>query len=113
MDIGQIMPIEEPHVEEGEEQCSTQVEPSPTQDPQTSQEHAQVPHVGDQVDQGQDQTQDVGDSSPNDAQDLDPQDDQASIEPQDNSQEALDCYAMRVASRLQQQEHTLDNVLGA
>lgn len=39
----------------------------------------------------------------------DPQDDQASIEPQ----ESLDRRAMGIASRLQQQEHTLDKVLGS
>ena len=34
MGIGFILPIEESIVAEGEGQCSTQVEPSPTQDPQ-------------------------------------------------------------------------------
>ena len=38
MGIGQILPIEEPLVAEGEGQCSTQVEPSPTLDPRASEE---------------------------------------------------------------------------
>ena len=36
MGIGQILPIEEPLLVEGEGQCSTRVEPSPTLDPHTS-----------------------------------------------------------------------------
>lgn len=41
MGVGQILPIEEPLVVEGEGQCSTQVEPSPTHDPHASKEHSE------------------------------------------------------------------------
>ena len=65
MGVGFILPIEEPLVAEGEGQCSTQVEPSPTQDPHASEEQSEGPQPREQ-DQGQDQSQD-GDDPPNDA----------------------------------------------
>ena len=43
MGIGQILPIEEPLVAEGEGQFSTQVEPSPPQAPHASDEQRQDP----------------------------------------------------------------------
>ena len=43
MGIGHILPIEEPLVAEGEGQCSTQVEPSPPQDPHASEEQSEGP----------------------------------------------------------------------
>ena len=66
MGIGQILPIEEPLVAEGEGQCSTQVEPSPTQGPHASEEQSEGPQPHEQ-DQGQDHAQDDGDT-PSDAQ---------------------------------------------
>ena len=66
MGIGHILPIEEPLVAEGEGQCSTQVEPSPTQDPHASEEQSEGPQPREQ-DQGQDQPQDGGEP-PSDAQ---------------------------------------------
>ena len=66
MGVGFILPIEEPLVAEGEGQCATQVEPSPTQDPHTSEEQSAGPQPHEQ-DQGQDQPQDGGEP-PNDAQ---------------------------------------------
>ena len=66
MGIGQILPIEELLVAEGEGQCSTQVEPSRHQDPHTSEEQSEGPQPHEQ-DQGQDQPQDGGDP-PNDSQ---------------------------------------------
>ena len=41
------------------QQCSTQVEPSPTQDPHASEEQGEGPQPNEQ-DQGQDQPQDGG-----------------------------------------------------
>ena len=58
MGVGHILPIEEPLVAEGEEQCSTQVEPSPTQDSHASEEHSEGPQPQEQ-DQGQGQSQEV------------------------------------------------------
>ena len=43
MGIGQILSIEEPLVAEGEVQCSTQVDPSPTPDPHASEEQNEGP----------------------------------------------------------------------
>ena len=43
MGVGLILPIEEPLMAEGEGQCSTQVEPSPTQDPHASEEQSVGP----------------------------------------------------------------------
>ena len=60
MGVGQILPIEEPLVVEGEGQCSTQVEPSPTLDPQASEEQREGPQSSEQ-DQGQDQPNDGDD----------------------------------------------------
>ena len=51
MGVGFILPIEEPLVAEGEGQCSTQVEPSPTQDPHASEEQSEGPQPHEQ-DQG-------------------------------------------------------------
>ena len=51
---------------EGEGQCSTQVEPSPHQDPHASEEQSEGPQPREQG-QGQDQPQDGGEP-PNDAQ---------------------------------------------
>ena len=62
MGIGHILPIEEPLVAEGEGQCSTQVEPSPTQGPHASEEQHEVPHPQEH-DQGQDHAQDGVDTS--------------------------------------------------
>ena len=66
MGIGHILPIEEPLVAEGEGQCSTQVETSPTQGPHASEEQSEGPQPHEQ-DQGKDQPQDGGEQ-PNDAQ---------------------------------------------
>ncbi|XP_073354653.1 uncharacterized protein [Aegilops tauschii subsp. strangulata] len=68
MGVGHILPIEEPLVSEGEGQCSTQVEPSPTQDPHASEEQGEGPQPNEQ-DQGQDQPQDGGEP-PSDARGL-------------------------------------------
>ena len=62
MGVGFILPIEEPLVAEGEGQCSTQVEPSPTQDPHASEEQSEGPQPHEQ-DQGQDHAQDGVDPS--------------------------------------------------
>ena len=68
MGVGYFLPVEEPLVAEGEGKCSTQVEPSPTQDPHASEEQSEGPQPRDQ-DQGQDQlASDV--STSHDAQDL-------------------------------------------
>ena len=48
MGVGFILPIEEPLVAEGEGQCSTQVEPSPTQDPHASEEQSEGPQPHEQ-----------------------------------------------------------------
>ena len=45
MGVGHILPIEEPLVAEGEGQCSTQVEPSPPQDPHASEEQSEGPNL--------------------------------------------------------------------
>src|SRR3954470_2618187 len=66
MGVGFILPIEEPLVAEGEGQCSTQVEPSPTQGPHASEEQSEGPQPQEQ-DQGQDQSQD-GVATSSDAQ---------------------------------------------
>ena len=65
MGVGHILPIEEPLVAEGEGQCSTRVEPLPTQDPHASEEQSEGPQPNEQ-DQGQDQPQDGG-KPPSDA----------------------------------------------
>jgi hypothetical protein len=69
MGVGHLIPIKEHLLAEGEGLCSTQVEPSPSQDPQVSQGlidanqiQALDPHPSEQ-DQDQDQV-DGGDSSP-------------------------------------------------
>ena len=49
MGVGYILPIEEPLVAEGEGQCSTQVEPSPTQDPHASEEQSEGPQPNEQA----------------------------------------------------------------
>ena len=67
MGVGFILPIEEPLVAEGEGQCSTQVEPSPHQDPHASEEQSEGPQPNEQ-EQGQDNPQDGGEP-PSDAQD--------------------------------------------
>ena len=43
MGVGHILPIEEPLVAKGEGQCSTQMEPSPTQGPHASEEQSEGP----------------------------------------------------------------------
>ena len=76
MGIGEIRPVEEPLVAEGEGQCPTHVEPSPIPSdhhalPEANQEHAPSPQASEQ-DQGQDHTvedQPSGEPSPNDVQD--------------------------------------------
>ena len=131
MGIGHILPIEEPLVAEGEGQCSTQVEPSPTQDPHASEEHSEGPQPQEQ-DQGKDQPQD-GDDSPNDAQgqvlpldqvqdqeqaqDLEQaqdgaQDDQVTA-PQLTTEDELERRAAKIASKLSTKGHLMKNVLGS
>ena len=68
MGVGYFLPVEEPLVAEGEGQCSTQVEPSPTHDPHASEEQSEGPQPRVQ-DQGQDQLN-GDDSTSHDAQDL-------------------------------------------
>ena len=131
MGIGQILPIEEPLVAEGEGQCSTQVEPSPTIDPHASEEQTEGPQPSDQ-DQGQDQPQDDGDA-PNNAQDQyhdteQAQDqvqahdqEQAQDDAQDaqddpplvTSKELLERRAAKIASKLKHQQHVMENVYGS
>ena len=53
MGIGQILPIEEPLVAEGEGQCSTRMEPSPPQAPHASDEQREDSQQNEQA-QGQD-----------------------------------------------------------
>ena len=67
MGVGFILPIEEPLVAEGEGQCSTQVEPSPSLVPHASEEQIEGPQPSEQ-DQGQDQPHGDGDA-PNNAED--------------------------------------------
>lgn len=62
MGVGFILPIEEPLVTEGEGQCSTQVEPSPTQGPHASEEQHEGPHPQEN-DHRQDHAQDGVDTS--------------------------------------------------
>ena len=130
MGIGHILPIEEPLVAEGEGQCSTQVEPSPTQGPHASEEQSEGPQPHEQ-DQGQDQSQDgvvtssdaqgqapsseqVQDQVPRDqeqAQD-DAQDDQVTT-PRLTPEEDLERRAAKVASKLSTKDHLMTNVLGS
>src|SRR3989337_2799979 len=115
MGVGHILPIEEPLMAEGEGQCSTQVEPSPTQDPHASEEHNEGPQPNEQ-DQGQ-----VGGDPPNDAQDQvlipeqvqdqeqaqdDAHDDQ-DMSPQLSLEEQLECRAAKIASKLKSKEHLM------
>ena len=131
MGFGYILPIEEPLVAEGEEQCSTQVEPSPTQDPQAFEEQSEGPQPDEQG-QVQDQSQDGGEP-PNDAQGqvLSSEQDQDQEESQDQDQapdvaqddqlsapqlsleEQLERRAAKVASRLASREHQMENILGS
>src|SRR4051812_22810001 len=66
MGVGYFLPVEEPLAAEGEGQCSTQVEPSPSQDQQANQEQDEGPLLTEQ-DQGQDHIIDEG-VAPNDDQ---------------------------------------------
>jgi len=126
--VGQILPIEEPLVVEGERQCSTHVEPSPPQDQQANQEQDEGPPSTEQ-DQGQDQIIDDG-SIPNDDQDqvLDQgqaQDDEQvldgaqtpEVDSHEASQESLEearaDLASKIASKLSSQYHSVDQVLGS
>ena len=88
MGIGQILPIEEPLVAEGEGQCSTQVEPSPPQAPHASDEQREDSQQDEQA-QGQDQLPNSGDVS-HDIQALtqgsEPAHDQDQVQPQDLDQ---------------------------
>ena len=125
MGVGHILPIEEPLVAEGEGQCSTQVEPSPTQDPHASEEQSEGPQPNEQ-DQGQDQPQDGGEP-PIDAQGQvlpleqvqeqeqaqdDAQDDQVTT-PRLTPEEELERRAAKVASKLSTKDHLMTNVLGS
>src|SRR6187399_653443 len=131
MCVGYILPVEEPLVAEGEGQCSTQVEPSPTQDPHASEEHSEGPQPDEQG-QEQDQSQ-VGEEPPIDAQGqvqspeqdqgqeeaqdqdlahVDAQDDQLNA-PQLSLEEQLERRAAKVASRLASNEHHIENILGS
>jgi hypothetical protein len=118
MGIGQIFPIEEPLVAEGEGQCSTQVEPSPTLDPHAFEEQSEGPQPSEQ-DQGQDQPHDDGDA-PRDAQDQVHDSEQAQDGAQDNQDSApqmpmeglLERRAAKIASKLKHQGHVMENVYG-
>ena len=125
MGIGHILPIEEPLVAEGEGQCSTQVEPSPTQGPHASQEQSEGPQPHEQ-DQGQDHAQDGADT-PSDAQGQvlsseqvqdqeqaqdDAQDDQVTA-PRLTPEEELEHRAAKIASKLSTKGHLMKNVLGS
>ena len=66
MGVGHFLPVEAPLVAQGEGQCSTHVEPSPTQDPQASEEQTKGPQPCD-LDQGEDQPWDG--SAPSDVLD--------------------------------------------
>ena len=116
---------------EGEGQCSTHVEPSPSQDPHASEEQSEGPHLHEQ-DQGQDQPKDGGEP-PNDAQgqvlpleqvqdqeqaqDLE----QAQDGTQDNhvdpppstAEEELERLAAKISSKLTTQGHLMENVVGS
>ena len=125
MGIGHILPIEEPLVAEGEGQCSTQVEPSPPQDPHASEEQSEAPQPPEQ-EQGQDQPQDGGEP-PNDAQgqvlplEQVQDQEQAQDDTQDNqvnpppstSEEELECHAAKIASKLTTKGHLMENVVGS
>ncbi len=118
---------------EGERQCSTQVEPSPTQYPHASEEQHEGPHPQEH-DQGQDHAQDGVDTSsdaqgqvlsPEQVQDQEQvhdgaQDDQVTA-PQLSTEEELERRAAKVASKLstkgphpqehdQGQDHAQDGV---
>ena len=110
---------------EGEGQCSTQVEPSPPQDPHASEEQSEGPRPLEQ-DQGQDQPQDGGEP-PNDAQGQvlplkqvqdqeqaqdDAHDDQVTT-PQLSLGEQLEHRAAKIASKLTTKDHLMKNVLGS
>ncbi len=125
MGVGHLLPIEEPLVAEGEGQCSTQVGPSPTQDPHASEEQSEGPQPNEQ-DQGQDQPQDGGDP-PNDAQGQvlpfelvqdqeqaqdDAQDDQVTT-PRLTPEEELERRAAKIAPQLSTKGHLMKNVLGS
>jgi len=120
MGVGQILPIEEPLVVEGEGQCSTHVEPSPPQDQQANQEQNEGPPSTEQ-DQGQDQLTDDG-GVPNDDQDQvlvqgQAQEDEQVLDgaivpegdSQEESQESLEetiaRRAAKIASKLSSQDH--------
>jgi hypothetical protein len=136
MGVGHLIPIEGHLLAEGEELCSTQVEPSPSQVPQASQgpidasqRQALDPHPSEQ-DQDQDQV-DGGDYSPmvyqGQAQDDEHAhvDDQAQVGGQDEDQnsgddqvasqesfeEAQARRARKVEDVLRKGSHTLDNVI--
>src|SRR6187399_2198323 len=131
MGVGYMLPIEEPLVAEGEGQCSTQVEPSPTQDPHASEEQSEGPQPDEQG-QVQDQSQDGGeppndaqgqalsseqDQDQDEAQDQDQaldvaQDDQLSA-PQLSLEEQLERRVATIASRLASREHHMENILGS
>ena len=125
MGIGHILPIEEPLVAEGEGQCSTQVEPSPPQDPHASKEQSEGPQPREQ-DQGQDQPQDGGEPL-NDAQGQvlpleqvqdheqaqdGAQDDQVNLPPS-TPEEELERRAAKIASKLTTQGHLMENMVGS
>ena len=131
MGVGHILPIEEPLVAEGEGQCSTQVETSPTQGPHVSEEQSEGPQPNEQ-DQGQDQPQDGGEP-PSDAQGQvlsseqvqdqeqlqdqeqaldEAQDDQVTA-PHLTPEEELERRAAKIASKLTTKDHLMKNVLGS
>ena len=125
MGIGHILPIEEPLVTEREGQCSTQVEPSPTQGPHASEEQSEGPQPHEQY-QGQDHAQDGGDT-PSDAQGQvlsseqvqdqeqaqdNAQDDQVTP-PHSTSEEELERRAAKIASKLTTKGHLMENVVGS
>ena len=109
----------------GEGQCSTQVEPSPTQDPHASKEQSEGPQPQEQ-DQGQDQPQDVVEP-PSDAQgqvlsseqvqdqeqaQYAAQDDQVTT-PRLTPEEELERRAAKIASKLSTKGHLMKNMLGS
>ena len=128
MDVGQILPIEEPLVVEGESQSSTQVEPSPPQDQQANQEQDEGPPSTEQ-DQGQDQPNDGGGAPIYDQDHVHDQgkaqeDEQYYGEAQDSEvdtqeecqeyiEEEISHRKVKIASNLQSQDHSLDQLLEA
>ena len=107
---------------EGEGQCSTQVEPSPTHDPHASEEQSEAPPPNE--DQGQDQPQDGGDpqidaqgqvlatkqvQDQEQAQD-DAHDDQVTA-PQLSLEEQLERRAAKIAYKLTTKGHLMTNML--